>query len=85
MRFFGSRLYCCIPQFRSKVLSGSDTFLPYALERKCVTTDIVSSGVVGLATSEMMGVDGSTCLGVSLATEVVKDRKTPPYTIFRSL
>jgi len=55
MQFYGSRLYCCFPQFRSEVLSGSDKFLPYAVENKCVTTDIVSSGVVGLATPEMTG------------------------------
>jgi hypothetical protein len=55
MRFYGSQPYCSLPQFRREVLSGSDKFLPYALERKCVTTDIVSSGVVGLATSEMTG------------------------------
>jgi hypothetical protein len=47
MRFYGSQLCCCFPQFRSEVLCGSDKFQPYALERKCVTTDIVSSGVLG--------------------------------------
>jgi hypothetical protein len=58
MRFYDSQLYFAVfLQFRSEVLSGSDKFLPYALERKCVTTDVVSSGVVGLATSEMTWVD----------------------------
>jgi hypothetical protein len=58
MRFYGSQLYFAgFQQFRSEVLSGSDKFLPYALERKCVTTDIVSSGVVRLATSGMTGVE----------------------------
>ena len=55
------------PQFSIEVLSGSDKFLPYASERKCVTTDIVSSGVVGLAMPKMTVVDSSTCLGVSIS------------------
>ena len=55
-----STVHSCIAVFRSsesEVLSGSDEFLPYAIQSKYVTTDIVSSGVVGLATSEMTGVD----------------------------